>query len=80
MAFLDHKYLDLVFTIFPLMDEETEAPRWKVTPLRSMGTQPMPVGAPTGIGCVPIDPFKVYGDAAYASGCSHPHLRFVLDD
>ena len=36
MAFLDHKYLDLVFTIFPLMDEETEAPRWKVTSLRSM--------------------------------------------
>ena len=46
MVFLDHKYLDLVFTIFPLMDEETEAPRWKVTSLRSMGTQPMPMGAP----------------------------------
>ena len=46
MAVLDHKHLDLVFTISPLMDEETELPRWKVTSLRSMGTQPMPVGAP----------------------------------
>lgn len=46
MAVLDHKHLDLVFTISPVMDEETEVPRWKVTALRSMETQPMPMGAP----------------------------------